>query len=113
MFFEGGAIILTGTALTDGPGTVLAALSGKVPNFKVRRRTGQCPQITLRGHTSFEGLESPYVYVDGTRAMDTCVLETLQTGDVERVEVYPQGVTTRPGYGTQATGLILVFMRSS
>ena len=32
--------------------------------------------------------------------------------DVARVEVYPQGVTRRPGYGTHAHGLILVFMRT-
>ena len=110
--FERGAVILTGSALSDGSGTVLAAMSGKVPNFKVRRQTGRCPQVTLRSFQSFEGLDNPHVYVDGTRATDTCILETLQTADVERVEVYPQGFTNRPGYGTHADGLILVFMRS-
>jgi hypothetical protein len=111
--FERGAVILTGSALKDGSGTVLAAMSGKVPNFKVRRRTGRCPQITLRSFQSFEGLDNPHVYVDGTRATDTCILESLQAGDVDRVEVYPQGFTTRPGYGTHSDGLILVFMRST
>lgn len=113
VFFEKGAVILTGSALTDGPGTVLAAMSGKVPNFRVQRRTGQCPEITLRNSVSFQSVDvSPHVYVDGTRSTDTCILETLQADDVERVEVYPQGFTTRPGYGTNAHGLILVFMRS-
>jgi hypothetical protein len=110
--FEHGAVILTGRSLTDGPGTVLAAMSGKVPNLKVRRQIGQCPQLILRGHSSFvEGIENPHVYVDGTRSTDTCILETLRTDDVVRVEVYPQGYTTRPGYAPHSAGLILVFMR--
>jgi hypothetical protein len=113
VFFEKGAIILTGSALTDGPGTVLAAMSGKVPNFRVQRRAGRCPEITLRNSVSFQSVDvSPHVYVDGTRSTDTCILETLRADDVQRVEVYPQGFTTRPGYGTHANGLILVFMRS-
>lgn len=111
--FERGAVILTGAALTDGPGTVLAAMSGKVPNFRVQRRDGRCPEITLRNSVSFQSVDvSPHVYVDGTRSTDTCILETLRADDVERIEVYPQGFTTRPGYGTNAHGLILVFMRS-
>jgi hypothetical protein len=109
---EKGAIVLTGAALTDGAGFVLGALTGKVPNMRVRTYTGECPQITLRSHVSFEGIVNPHVYVDGTRATDTCILETIRTNDVERVEVYPQGFTTRPGYGTHAHGLILVFLRS-
>jgi len=112
VFFEKGAIVLTGSALTDGPGTVLAAMSGKVPNLRVQHRGGRCPEITLRNTQSFQSDLNPHVYVDGTRSTDTCILESLRTADVERVEVYPQGFTTRPGYGTHANGLILVFMRS-
>ena len=62
---------------------------------------------------SFQGTVNPHVYVDGTRATDTCVLTSLRSHDVERVEVYPQGVTRRPGYGTHAHGLILVFMKQA
>jgi hypothetical protein len=107
-----GAIVVTGRALDDGAGNVLAALAGKVPNMRVRHTASQCPEIALRSQVNFRGLVSPYVYVDGTRATDTCVLETLRASDVERVEIYPQGFTTRPGYATNAHGLILVFMRS-
>jgi hypothetical protein len=111
---ERGALVLTGPALTDGPGSVLAAMAGKVPNLRVRHPAQrQCPEITLRGQGSIHGISNPHVYVDGTRTTDTCILETLRTYDVERVEVYPQGFTTRPGYATHAPGLILVFMRSS
>jgi len=110
--FENGAVVLTGAALTDGPGSLLATMSGKIPNFHVHRISGECPQITLRNVGNMSGVVSPHVYVDGTRATDTCVLESLRSTDVERVEVYPQGYTTRPGYGRHGPGLILVFMRS-
>jgi len=111
--FERGAIVLSGPALDDGSGSVLAAMTGKVPSLRIQRRDGQCPVIMLRNHVSYVGPVSPHVYVDGTRATDTCVLESLRTSDVERVEIYPQGYTTRPGYGRHAQGLILVFMRSA
>lgn len=111
--FDRGGVIVTGPALQDGPGSLLAAISGKVPNFRVQRHEGQCPEIFLRNHASFRSFVNPHVYVDGTRTTDTCILESLRGGDVDRVEVYPQGFTHRPGYGTHAHGLILVFMRSA
>lgn len=110
---QNGAIVLTGEALEDGSGTVLAAMTGKVPSLRVRRHANACPEIVLRSHVSFTGAVNPHVYVDGTRATDTCILETLRSSDVERVEVYPLGFTTRPGYGRHAQGLILVFMRTA
>lgn len=111
--FDRGAVVLTGAALEDGAGSVLGAMAGKVPNFRIQRRSSGCPEITLRSYVSYVGIASPHVYVDGTRATDTCVLEALRTIDVQRVEVYPQGFTRRPGYGTHAPGLILVFMRAT
>jgi hypothetical protein len=111
--FDRGGVVIQGAALEDGSGSVLAAMAGKVPNFRVRRDDATCPEITLRNHVSYRTLVNPHVYVDGTRATDTCILEALRTVDVERVEVYPQGFTYRPGYGTHAHGLILVFMRSA
>lgn len=111
--FQDGAVVLSGHALEDGPGSVLASMTGKVPNFRVQRRADACPEISLRSHVSFHGVVNPHVYVDGTRATDTCILESLRSNDVERVEVYPLGFTKRPGYGTHAHGLILVFMRTA
>lgn len=111
--FDSGAVVLTGAALEDGPGSVLAAMAGKVPNFRLQRLSGECPIVSLRSHVSYLSVANPHVYVDGTRATDTCILESLRTVDVERVEVYPQGFTTRPGYRSHAHGLILVFMRSA
>jgi hypothetical protein len=107
-----GAVVLEGSTLKDGSGSVLAAMTGKVPNFRVRRTANSCPEISLRSNVNFNGFVNPHVYVDGTRATDTCILESLRADDVNRVEVYPLGFTTRPGYGTHSHGLILVFMRS-
>jgi len=112
VFMENGGIVITGRALQDGPGTVLAAMSGKVPSMRVHRTGEACPEIMLRNTVNFKGVVNPQVYVDGTRTTDTCVLDTLRTNDVERVEVYPLGFTTRPGYARHAHGLILVFMKS-
>lgn len=109
---EKGAFVLSGAALDDGRGTVLDAMAGKIPNFRVRRSGAECPAIALRRAFGTRLPSSPNVYVDGTRSTDTCILDMLSNKDVDRVEVYPLGFTTRPGYGRSAHGLILVFMRS-
>jgi hypothetical protein len=106
-----GAFVLTGAALSDGRGSVLGVLEGKVPNLKIRRNGGSCPEVNIRQQIAFQGAIKPHVYVDGTLSADTCILESLRSHDVESVEVYPQGFTRRPGYATHAHGLILVFMR--
>jgi hypothetical protein len=106
-----GAIIISGVALDDGRGSILSALRGKVPSLRVQRPVGECPQISLRNFVTFATVVNPHVYVDGTRTNGTCVLETLRTQDVDLVEVYPMGFTSRPGYAPHAHGLILVFMR--
>jgi len=106
-----GATVISGRALDERSGPLLDALQGRVPGMKILNHLDQCPQISLRSHVTFGSVVNPHVYVDGTRATDTCILQTLRTDDVESVEVYPMGVTKRPGYGTHAHGLILVFMR--
>lgn len=107
-----GAIVLSGVALEDGRGTVLAAIRGKVPGMRIQRHPDACPEVNLRRSVSYIEIPNPHVYVDGIRATDTCVLEQLRAGDVEFLEVYPSGVTRRPGYGSHTYGLILIFMRS-
>lgn len=106
-----GAIVVTAEELHGAMGPVLRALQGKVPNMKVDQAPGRCPAITFRGPKELGGTNYPQVYLDGTRASNTCLLETVQASDVERVEIYPQGVTSRPGYGTSNQGLILLFSR--
>ena len=105
-----GGFVLSGRALEDGQGSLLSAMRGKVPNLRVIGSSRRCPQISLRSHTTFETFVEPHVYVDGTRATDTCILESLRSRDVGSVEFYPMGFTTRTGYGTHAHGLIMVFM---
>lgn len=109
---HGGGTVVSGPALMDGEGSILETLRGKVPGLLIRSDAGPCPRITLRNDASYQTQVSPLVYVDGTRTTDTCVLESLRSRDVEAVEVYPTGVTHRPGYGMHAHGLILVFLRS-
>lgn len=105
-----GAIILTGVVLTEARGSILAAMEGSVPNLRVRMRPRGCPAINVRNQTAYRRQVSPLVYVDGARATDTCILDSLRAQDVESVEIYPMGFTTRPGYASHAQGLILVFL---
>ncbi|MDQ3402226.1 MAG: Plug domain-containing protein [Actinomycetota bacterium] len=91
-------------------GLLLDALTARVMNMRVSRN-GTCPEVTFRGRGSLIGPSNPKVYVDGTRTTDTCVLTSMNARDVERVEVYPMGVTSRPGYFSHQGGLILVFTR--
>lgn len=108
----GGATIVGPQELRDQGGSVLRAIMGKVPNLKVSfRDMGRCPTIAMRTYKDHHGNDFPGVYVDGTHAGDTCILETLDARDVERVEIYPAGFTNRPGYATNNNGLILVFLR--
>lgn len=109
---NGGGTVVSGPALLDGHGSVLESLRGKVPGLNIRNDGEPCPRITLRNDASHRTQVTPLVYVDGTRTMDTCILESLRSRDVETVEVYPTGVTNRPGYITHPHGLILVFLRS-
>jgi len=109
-----GAVILTRQALSIDPGrTVLDAIRQVMPQAQV---TGwspppdDCPHLQLRGRDSITGSSDPHVYVDGTHTPDTCPLVTMQAVETSRVEVYPFGVTTRPGYPASPHGLILIFV---
>lgn len=109
---SGGATIVGAQELHGTNGSVLRAIMGKVPNMKVSfRDMGRCPAIAIRTFEDHHGNDFPGIYVDGTHVRDTCVLETLDARDAERVEIYPAGFTTRPGYASNNNGLILVFLR--
>jgi hypothetical protein len=105
-------VVLTGDALKADVGwTVLDAIRRAMPALQVTDWTAtNCPVLVLRGRDSVVGNSDPDVYVDGTRTTDTCPLTTLQAIQTSRVEVYPQGVTSRPGYPSRGHGLILIFM---
>ncbi len=109
-----GATVLTAEELHAATGSVLRALVGKVPNMNVRFVGGErCPSIALRRARDINGYNFPLVYLDGTRSNSTCILETLPAAELDRVEIYPQGFTTRPGYSTSSHGLILLFSRTA
>lgn len=91
-------------------GMLLDAMVRRIPTMRIRFDT-RCPAISLRGQNTAPGLTDPEVYVDGLRGVDTCILNHLAVADVRLVEVYAQGVTSRPGYVTSPRGLILVFTR--
>ena len=111
----GSATVVSAEELHGANGSVLRAIMGKVPNMKVSYTVGMnsCPSIAMRSYEDHLGNDRPSVYVDGTHVNDTCILETLDAREVDRVEIYPMGFTNRPGYGRHNGGLILVFMRRS
>jgi len=101
---------LSGRALQEYGGSLLAFLYGRVSGMEIDYSSIPCPSIQIRGRKSLVGSTDPLVYVDGARAVNSCVLEMLFTRDVRSVEVYPMGVSNRPGYQTHPNGLILVFV---
>jgi len=108
-----GSVIITGDALLADPGrTVLDAIRQAMPQLKVSGWTAnRCPIVELRGKDSVTGSSDPDVYVDGTRTVDTCPLVSLPAMQTHRIEVYPLGITPRPGYPSRGHGLILIFLQ--
>lgn len=99
--------VVQGAQMTAGQ-TVLEGLRARYPSMQVRS-SERCPELVLRGRSSIQGFSAPLVYVDGQRAADGCILGMLRAGEVDRVEIYPTGHTSRPGYFGHGTGLVLVF----
>jgi hypothetical protein len=107
----GMATVVTGAQIRSGGSTLLEGLRTRIANLRVER-SDRCPEVRLRGQRSVAGNSNPAVYVNGTRAANTCVLEQIQPVDIEAVEVYANGVSNRPGYRNSPTGLVLVFTRN-
>lgn len=105
-------VVLEDEELSASRGNLLNTLTSRISQLRVTA-DGNCPRLELRGRSSMYGSSDPSVYLDGARAVNTCVLEQIPTSDVRRVEVYPMGVTSRPGYRSNAGGLILVFSRDA
>lgn len=100
------AIVVRGSELPTG--TLLDALRSRVPTMTVATRTGECPRIMFRGPRSIRNQGNPSVYVDGTLMLDTCVLSQISTYDVDYVEVYPSGNSSRAGIQRNPFGIIIV-----
>lgn len=109
-----GAVVVGREALSQAPGPLLEVMAQELASMEVirsRETAADCPLIAFRGPVTGTSFSNPVVYVDGSRSSGTCILRSLDSEAVERVEVYPTGHTERPGYVTHPHGLILVFMR--
>lgn len=106
----GSGIVIDGTTTDEYDRSVLTILRRRVPGLQVTS-TAICPMVAMRGRNSIHSPPDPAVFVDDSRATNTCVLDELRMEDVDRVEVYPTGVGPNPSYGANADGLILVFTR--
>jgi hypothetical protein len=107
---SGNAIVIEDESIDSSRGSLLTIMQDHVRGMSVDR-TVACPHIVLRGGMGRSQAAEALVYVDGQRFSDTCVLESLNLETIGSIEVYPQGVTTRPGYFSNAGGLILVFTK--
>lgn len=105
-------LVIDEAQLTRRAGTLLSVMRYAAGPMEIRETQG-CPEITLRGKKRFHGPATPSIYVNGMHATNTCVLNDFLAVDVRRVEIYPSGVTSRPGYVNSADGLILVFLVGS
>jgi hypothetical protein len=105
----GSAIVIEGEDIQGRGQTLLRVMAERVSSMSVDY-SGPCPSIQIRGRKSLFGSNDPLIYVDGARALNTCVLDDMSPDPVKRVEVYPSGVSHRPGYDTSRNGLILVFV---
>jgi hypothetical protein len=104
---DGGHTVIEREALSRSDVPVLDLLRYRVPGMKVSP-TSDCPEVILRGKSTFVTNSSAAIYVDGERAANTCVLAMLSTFHVSRVEVYPGGVPPS-GYLADPYGVILIF----
>jgi hypothetical protein len=103
------AIVLDGAEMQGRGQTLLRLLAERVVGMSINYG-GPCPKIAIRGAKSLFGSNDPLIYVDGARALNTCVLDDMSASTVKRVEIYPAGVAQKPGYDSSRNGLILVFV---
>jgi hypothetical protein len=102
--------IIIDVAELETPPNLVTLIQSRVSNVQVRR-DGSCPDLEFRGRKSLVMRTPPGVYVNGQHALNTCILDMLNPHDIDLVEVYPSGVSNRPGYFSTAGGLILVFLK--
>jgi len=106
----GSGIVIDGATTDEYDRSVLTILRRRVPGLQVTS-TAICPMIAMRGRNSIHAPPDPAVFVNDSRATNTCILDELRMDDVDRVEVYPMGVGPNPSYGANADGQILIFTR--
>lgn len=107
----GNAIVIKDAQLRSNRGSLISILRDNIRGMSVSRENA-CPHIVLRGGIGRSQAAEVLVYVDGQRFSDTCILDSINIESIAWAEVYPSGVTQRPGYTTNAGGLILFFMKN-
>ena len=103
--------MITADELFGSRNDLVQVLASRIANAQLVTVDG-CQAMQIRGRKSILSPVLPAVYVDGQHTMSSCSLDMLSATDIERVEVYPMGVTQRPGYHSSAGGLILVFLKA-
>lgn len=94
------------TAVESGA-TLIQILSTRVPSVRMLAQgvaMDQCPRFVIRGNSSIQNVTTPDIYINDTRAQDTCVLNSLTPQDIGAIEVYsgtsaPAGMATRANTG--------------
>lgn len=107
---DNGVTILTEEELQKQSRSLLDVMKARIPSITVIDDT-PCPDVYLRGRSTIATSSSPAIYVDGERANNTCVLDMMNVMDMERVEIYPNGLP-RSGYQSSPYGVILIFMKT-
>ena len=108
---DNGVTILTEDLLQKQSRSLLELMKARIPSMTVIDDT-PCPDVYLRGRSTFTTSSSPAIYVDGERVSNTCVLDMMNVLDLQRVEIYPNG-QPRAGYPSSPYGVILIFVKAS
>lgn len=108
---DNGVTILTEEVLQKQSRSLLELMRARIPSITVIDDT-PCPDVYLRGRSTITTSSSPAIYVDGERANNTCVLDMMNVMDLQRVEIYPNGLP-RGGYQSSPYGVILIFLKTS
>ena len=103
---DGSAVIVRGSEFS---GSVLDALRYRVPGTTIGQTSSGCPTIMFRGARSLRNQRNPSVYVDGTLMLDTCILQQINSSEVERFEVYASGMVSKANIQRDPFGVIMVY----
>lgn len=107
----GDAVVITSAILQQRSRSLLGVMREQLPFMQVQDGS-PCPEIFLRGPSTVQSGSDPAIYVDGQRSTNTCVLEMMNSLDVNRIEVYPSGVPRNGEYPTSPYGLVLIFAQT-
>lgn len=83
------------------------ALLGQLPGLSIRQTKagpGETPDISIRGTSSITGNNAPLVVIDGFPGGD---LSTINTGDIESIEVL-KDASSAAIYGSRAAGGVII-----